>query len=101
MKVLVKGTEAKAANVSTTFDDAGKMTIVLTWADKSGKTIYDSPADVVITITLLLQKVLLTLLQPTQQLLAIIQLMTLMKILHQSILTNQPIRLRLKLTSLL
>ncbi|MFU1862673.1 cell wall anchor protein, partial [Enterococcus faecium] len=33
VKVLVKGTEAKAANVSTTFDDAGKMTIVLTWAD--------------------------------------------------------------------
>ena len=49
VKVLVKGTEAKAANVSTTFDDAGKMTIVLTWADESGKTIYDSPADVVIT----------------------------------------------------
>lgn len=49
VKVLVKGTEAKAANVSTTFDDAGKMTIILTWADKSGKTIYDSPTDVVIT----------------------------------------------------
>ena len=49
VKVLVKGTEAKATNVSTTFDDAGKMTIVLTWADESGKTIYDSPADVVIT----------------------------------------------------
>ena len=49
VKVFVKGTEAKAANVSTTFDDAGKMTIVLTWADKSGKTIYDSPTDVVIT----------------------------------------------------
>ena len=49
VKVFVKGTEAKVANVSTTFDDAGKMTIVLTWADESGKTIYDSPADVIIT----------------------------------------------------
>lgn len=88
MKVFVKGTEAKVANVSTTFDDAGKMTIVLTWADESGKTIMTHQLMLSLLITLLLQKVLLTLLQPTQQLLAIIQLITLMKILHQSILTN-------------
>lgn len=48
--VVVKvGDQTVTTNVDTQVDDSGKMTIVLTWADTAGKTIYNSPSTVVIT----------------------------------------------------
>ncbi|MCS4488888.1 SpaH/EbpB family LPXTG-anchored major pilin [Streptococcus sciuri] len=55
VEVKVGNQTITGANVATTFDDTGKMTIKLNWQNGT-QTIYDSPSDVVITYSATVKK---------------------------------------------
>lgn len=55
VQVSIDG-QVRTANVAKSFDQSGKMKLVLTWVADNNKTIYNSPSEVVITYSAVVTK---------------------------------------------